>query len=239
MAIHEKKKTESQGGKKLTEEEIRSIAAAVKSLTDQDKEKQKISQQLNGLQRDVGEIRKEVDGVHNKGVGKEDIDGLLDGKMDGIKEKIGEVVKQVQNIRTTVEEAGKKKTLPDGIEPLEDMTAEKRKGMNEEKDKIRDIGVKRILDYFRVSDNDAARKILKDKVNLAGLAKKPSLREAVLNSLTPEEKAKAVVVASNDTELRIKLEEEEGIRLYKREGEKWRRLDGVLAKQKKEKESFL
>lgn len=241
MPLEEKETEETaknQGGKTMTDQEIQSIALAVKNMLAEDKEKETVGQQLTEVREEVGELKGEFgkvkEGMHCTPDGKycfRTPQGLSDfmekqaTKMEGIEAKIGEVVSQVKGIG----QAGKKETLPGGVQRLPDVTAEIRAGMSEMDNEARDLEVKAIADHFRVSDNDLYRRVEKNPVNLDVIAKKKNMRKRVFDGITDQELKDVTLMACKDGKckpFREGMEKEAGIKFYaKDERGKFRPVD--------------
>ncbi len=232
--IQEKKRNE--GGKRLNQEEVQNIAVAVKSLIDQDKEKQDVTKQLTGVTKEVGNLKGELgkiqQGMYCSPDGKycfhtpEALQNFMTKQaeqMKAVKEKLTEVVEKVSNMKPP------KTELPGGLEPLENMTEEKRKTFTEEENKLRDGQVDKIEDFFRVSDNDRWRRLRKTEVNLDIISGKPEMISRVLKaipSMPQDQKGKIIQVVCTDKSCRVQLEKEQGTRIYKQDDRgKWKWLD--------------
>lgn len=208
----------------MTEEEIRGVASAVKALIDQDKEKEKVGQQLNGVRKEIGELKGEFgkvqQGMFCDPSGKycfftpEELSSFMKEqkeKLNGVESKIAEVATQVKELKPVPS------TTPEGLKRLPKMDAEKRKAMTEEDNQARDLQIKKVGDYYGETDNDRWRQLEKVEANLDGVAKKQSVRKRVLDNLSDEERKKVVLYGCKNGKCKVwreNMEGEEGIKFY-------------------------
>lgn len=214
----------NEGGEQLNEGEIKSIAVAVKALIDQGEEKKKVSDELSGVTKQVGELKGELgkvkQGMFCSPDGKycfytpEELNAFMKEqreKLNSMESKIGEIVSQVKTLKPAPS------TAPEGLQHLPKMTEELRKGMSEEENKARDAEVKKIEDYYGETDNDRWRRLRQDKINLDIIAGKPEMRRRFRDTMNDKELKDITLMACKDGKCKLfreGMEKEEGIRFY-------------------------
>lgn len=229
----------NQGGDELNQTQINEIAAAVKRSLDQDQEKAEVSKQLKGVTTDIAEVKGELGKV------KEGMYCSKDGRycfqtpeelqsfMASQKEKVDGIESKVTDIGAKIKEVLDKAKAPPsgvaGLEPLEKMTDEKRDAYTEEQNQERDRRFDALFENLNMSDNDAFRRILKNKANISGMVKNVELRKGIFANPTDEEGKKLMLMGCKGDKCRPwrqGLEKEEGVRIYvKDERGKWNWVD--------------
>lgn len=204
----------------MNEEQIQSIASAVKGLIDQDKEKSKISQQLNGVTKEVGELRGELgkikEGMHCTSDGKycfrtpEELQSFISSqneKMDGVEAKITEVATQIK----AIEQAGKQPAT--GLTLAQEFEKLPPEGQKELKGKIAKlIPHQTLLNIVK----ECSRSDSPEKCNpLRSILRDYDAAEIVAE-LPKEKGPKVVSIQCQDGECRLQLEKE-GVRIYRKD----------------------
>lgn len=119
-----------------------------------------------------------------------------------------------------------------GFVPLESMTEEKRKIQTEEENKVRDSLVDERLKSQNITSNDIFRQF--DEKDLENIRNKKTMRDPIIEALTPDELAKAVEIRCTDDACQVKLREGGFAIVQKDKNDgKWKAVDKEVAKDMK------
>ncbi len=143
---------------------------------------------------------------------------------DYLKKQLEEALKKV--LPGTEE---KKTEIPTGPESLEPMTEEKRKTLTEEQNKARDEDVANRLKAQNITSNDIFRQF--DEKDLENIRNKKTMRDPIIEALTPDELAKAVEIRCTDETCQVKLREGGFAIVQKDKAGKWNPVDKEVVKE--------
>ena len=186
--------------KPLTRADVVNIVKESRQEEDQERQKQQQAKTEEAKLEKIGETVKDIAAWKEK----------CEKEGDPVAcQRVAELEKKLPGAKPKTEEEAKVKSP---LEPLEEMTPEKRKAYTEEQNRQRDEEVRKRMKLMGVSDNDAYRVISEESKDV--IAQKPDMKERMLKNLSPTELIKLCNLGDKDA---CKVAEERGYRIVKKE----------------------